>query len=62
MEKGKTFKDLSISEYKSFAPHFEEDVYSITVEASVKARNIPGGTAPEQVKEALAKARRILNG
>ncbi len=60
LEKGKTFKELSLSEYQSFSPLFAEDVYSITVESSVRARNILGGTAPEQVKEALTRARKIV--
>jgi len=62
MEKGKALEELGIKEYKSFSPHFEEDVYSITVEASVEARNVRGGTAPQRVKEALARARRSLDG
>ncbi len=62
VEKGKTFKDLSISEYKNFSPLFEEDVYSLTVASSVAARNVPGGTAPAQVKKQLARARRIVQG
>ncbi|MFQ5987300.1 MAG: argininosuccinate lyase, partial [Dehalococcoidia bacterium] len=62
LEKGKTFEELSLSEYQSFSPLFAEDVYSITVETSVKARNIAGGTAPEQVEQALARARKIVRG
>ncbi len=62
MEKGKALEELGIKVYKSFSPHFGEDVRSITVEASVKARNVRGGTAPERVKEALARARRSLEG
>jgi len=62
LEKGKTFKELSLGEYQSFSPLFAEDVYSMTVETSVKARNIPGGTAPEQVEQALARARGIVRG
>ncbi|GAG40579.1 unnamed protein product, partial [marine sediment metagenome] len=61
-EKGKTFKDLSLSEYKSFSPLFEEDVYSVTVASSLAARNVPGGTAPGQVAQQLARARKIVQG
>lgn len=61
IEKGKSFKELNISEYESLSPLFGEDVYSITVESSIEARNAPGGTAPERVKEALEKARKSLN-
>ena len=60
VEKGKTFKDLSLSEYKSFSPLFEEDVYSVTVASSIAARNVPGGTAPGQVAQQLARARQRL--
>ena len=60
VEKGKTFKDLSLSEYKSFSPLFEEDVYSVTVASSLAARNVPGGTAPGQVAQQLARARQRL--
>jgi argininosuccinate lyase len=61
-EKGKAFRDLSISEYKSFSPLFGEDVCSITVEASLGARNVPGGTGPGQVAQQLARARNIVQG
>jgi argininosuccinate lyase len=62
VEKGKTFKDLSISEYKGFSPLFDEDVYSITVASSIEARDIPGGTAAGQVAQQLARARKIIQG
>jgi len=60
MEKGVAFSQLSLDEYKRFSPLFESDVLEITVESSVAARDVPGGTAPEQVKQALAEARRRL--
>jgi argininosuccinate lyase len=62
VEKGKTFRDLSLSEYKSSSQLFEEDVYNVTAEISIAARNVPGGTAPEQVAQQLVKARKILQG
>jgi len=62
MENKKTLSELDISEYKKFSPKFEGDVKSITVESSLASRDIPGGTAPEQVKRALAEARRALDG
>jgi len=62
MEKGKSFGELSLSEYKSFSPLFEEDVYSITVELSIAARDVIGGTAPKQVERALATAKKIVGG
>jgi argininosuccinate lyase len=60
MEKGKSFTELSLSEYKGFSPLFGEDVYSITIEASIAARDVIGGTAPKQVARALAAAKKIL--
>jgi len=58
MEKGKSFSELSLSEYKGFSPLFGKDVYSITVESSIAARDIVGGTAPKQVEQALARAKK----
>jgi len=59
-ERGKSFSELSLSEYKNFSPLFGEDVYSITVESSLAARDVTGGTAPRQVELALATARKII--
>ncbi len=60
MDKGKSFSELSLTEYKSFSPLFGEDVYSITVESSIAARDVIGGTAPRQVERALATAKKII--
>ena len=62
VEKGKTLSDLSLSEYKSSSQLFEEDVYNVTAETSIAARNIPGGTGPEQVAQQLDRARKIVQG
>ncbi len=62
MEKGKSFSELGLTEYKGFSPLFEEDVYSITITLSLAARDIVGGTAPRQVEQALAKAKKIIGG
>jgi len=59
-ENGKTFDQLSPNEYQNFSSLFGDDVYSITVESSLAARDITGGTAPAQVEQALAAARRLL--
>jgi argininosuccinate lyase len=58
--KGKTFAELDIKEFKKFSLLFAADVRKITLESSIAARNVSGGTAPEQVKRALAKARRLI--
>jgi argininosuccinate lyase len=62
MDKGKSFSELSLAEYKGFSPLFGEDVYSITVESSIAARDVIGGTAPERVAEALSLAKDIIEG
>ena len=59
-EKGRSFAELSLGEYKKFSPLFEEDVYSISVTSSLAARNVVGGTAPGQVERALATAKKLL--
>jgi len=62
VEIGKPLHDLDLIEYRRFCPEFENDVKSITLESSLAARNVPGGTAPEEVEKALAAARRTLDG
>lgn len=48
---------LPLSTLKSFSPLIDEDVYEIlTLEGSVASRNHPGGTAPEQVRQAIKQA------
>ncbi len=60
VEKGKSFAEISLAEYKRFSPLFGKDVRAVTVESSVTARDIAGGTAPRQVARALAAARRAI--
>jgi argininosuccinate lyase len=60
MGKSKSFSELSIAEYNKFSPRFEKDVYSITAQSSIAARDIFGGTAPRQVERALARAKKII--
>jgi argininosuccinate lyase len=57
--KGKTFRELGRKEYRDFSPLFAGDVYKITLESSVAARNVIGGTSPQQVGKALRRARRL---
>jgi len=60
VEKGKSFSQLSLAEYKDFSPLFGEDVDSITVESSIAARDITGGTGPKQVARALVAAKKMI--
>ncbi len=61
MEKEKSFSELSLAEYQEFSPLFDKDVYSITIESSITARDVIGGTAPRQVEKALAIAKKIVS-
>lgn len=59
-DRGKDLHSLSLAEYQRFSPLFGEDVYAVTLETSVNARNVVGGTAMEQVSAALIRARKTL--
>ncbi len=59
-ERGKELSELTLKEYQRHSPLFEEDVLGLDVEASLRARDVPGGTAPKRVAEALKEARRRL--
>jgi len=58
--KGKNFGELGRKEYKKFSALFGGAVYKITPESSVAARNVAGGTSPQQVGKALRRAKRLL--
>ena len=60
LERGVGFDELSLKEYKTLSPLFESDVYRITVESSIGARDVPGGTAYSRVSKAIAAARAEL--
>jgi len=59
-EKGKTFEQLKVSEFKQFSPLFDKDVSLITIKSSLEARDATGGTAPNQVAQAISAARKAL--
>ena len=60
IDSGKSFRELDIEQYRRFSPHFDKDVYSITIDSALKARSAVGGTAPEQVRKQLARARKAI--
>ena len=58
LAKGCGLGDLTISEMRQKCDAIDEDVFSILkVESSVERRDIPGGTAGNQVKKAMEDAR-----
>ncbi len=59
--KGCDLADLSLAELQGFSPLIADDVFAVlTLEGSLAARKHIGGTAPEQVKAAIARARKAL--
>lgn len=58
---GKDLADMSLEELRQFGGSIDEDVFKVlTLEGSVAARNHIGGTAPEQVRHAIAVAGKEL--
>ena len=61
MAHGKELGELTLDELQSFSPVIGADVHgAITLEASLRARNVIGGTAPEAVRHQLALARELI--
>ncbi|MCK9530204.1 MAG: argininosuccinate lyase [Gammaproteobacteria bacterium] len=61
VESGKDLSDMTLAELHAFCNVIEEDVFQVlTLEGSVAARNHLGGTAPAQVRAAVARARTRL--
>ena len=57
LSQGKELTDLGLDDLRAFSPLINEDIFEVlSAEGSVKARRCPGGTAPERVAEALARA------
>jgi argininosuccinate lyase len=60
IEQNRSFSELKLAEYKKFSKLFEKDVFDITIESSLAARDVSGGTAPKQVAKALAAAKKAI--
>jgi argininosuccinate lyase len=60
-DKGCDLADLSLTELQKFSGKISDDVFGVlTLEGSLASRNHIGGTAPEQVKKAIQRARKAL--
>jgi len=60
--KGCDLADLGLDALRAFSPLIGEDALAVlSVEGSLASRNHVGGTAPEQVRAAIAKARQDLS-
>ena len=61
IEDNKDLSELTLQELQVFSSKITQDVFEVlTLEGSVAARNHTGGTAPQQVKQAVEKARKEM--
>jgi len=61
IQKSKDLSECTLQEMHSFDRRIEADVFDIlSLEGSVGARNITGGTAPEQVRFQIADCRKLI--
>ncbi|MBC7413527.1 MAG: argininosuccinate lyase [Herminiimonas sp.] len=58
VDRGCDLSDLTLDEMRQFSPLIEQDIFDVlTLEGSVAARDHVGGTAPRQVRAAIARVR-----
>ena len=60
VQSGKRLDEMDLDTYRRFSDRFDEDVLSITVESSIRARDVFGGTAPNRVEAAIEAAKAEL--
>jgi argininosuccinate lyase len=61
-KKGLELRDLELKDLKKFSPEFGPDAPGcLSVEASIRSRKTPGGTAPARVKAAMRAATGLLD-
>jgi argininosuccinate lyase len=59
---GKDLAGLALDALRQFSPLIDEDVFAVlSLDGSLAARNHIGGTAPAQVRAAIARARSELS-
>ena len=61
LDKGCELEELSLNELKELNPAFDQDFYSrLTLPAVLAIHDVVGGTAPAQVKQAIAEAKQKI--
>ena len=61
IEQKKDLSELTLAQLQQFSSEIGEDVFEVlTLEGSVQARNHIGGTAPDQVRAAVANRRAAM--
>ncbi len=58
---GRELHQLTLDELRHFSPLFDQTAVGLYATDSVRARNVPGGTAPEQVRQQLERAEGALS-
>jgi argininosuccinate lyase len=62
LEAGKLLRELTLDEWRSLHPAFDEDIYeAIAPQQVVSARNSYGGTGFDQVRQALQRAHQMID-
>ena len=62
VKKSSDLADLPLAELQKFSDKIAKDVFSVlTLEGSIASRDHIGGTAPAQVKQAIARARQSIH-
>jgi argininosuccinate lyase len=62
LEKNCELQDLSLEELRQFSPAFDQDIYAqLTVQSVLAIHDVPGGTAPERVKHAIAEGKQRIS-
>ena len=60
-KEGRALLDLTLDELRAHSPLFGEDVYdAISLKTCVEQRDVPGGTAPRRVLEAIESGKKRL--
>lgn len=63
LERGCALEELTLEEMRAIAPELDAGVFErLSVESLLERRNLPGGTAPARVAQALNEARRRIEG
>jgi argininosuccinate lyase len=61
MERGCELQDLPLDDLRSVNPLFNQDLYTcLTLDSVLAIHDVPGGTAPARVRQAITEARRRL--
>ncbi len=61
IQQSRELNDLTLDECRQFSPLFEDDLFeAISLESSLAGKKQVGGTAPEQVRQELQRAKALL--